>query len=288
METQLSNRFRTVRSSFQEDFAGNVTTGCGSKQTRVVRFAGPVCTGQFPAQAPLADGLTSNGADAPCGLVAAEPIDNIFKGDFAHTGTILEPLVTMRNPNAVEPKVTLDPETIERMRQSQEALKRFAQYLNDALDTIDECPKDRGRQSWLGTKLNVSQKAARKWLKGEAFPEPVRAKDFRKIRIDLEDVRKRAWAGPAAPQQTGATHLVTGELPASYQITRPLDSKRIEVDGETLLRMIDLMHRAFTVAGRIPDMREVVRAALRAYPLWESRTFEDAEFINHYADFILS
>ncbi len=52
----------------------------------------------------------------------------------------------------------------------EEKLAAFACRLNEALDGIGFPPKGQGRQVDLARLLDVSQKGARKWLEGEAFP----------------------------------------------------------------------------------------------------------------------
>ena len=49
-------------------------------------------------------------------------------------------------------------------------LAEFAKRLNDALDQINFSPKHQGRQIDLSKRMGVSQKGARKWLEGEAYP----------------------------------------------------------------------------------------------------------------------
>jgi len=107
---------------------------------------------------------------------------------------IIEPLVPF-GKTAIEPKVQNDPETILRMRETQAARQRFAALLNTALDAIPRCPTGRGRQSWLAEAIDVSQKAARKWLVGDAFPVGTKGKEFAAIGIALEDLRAAAWQG---------------------------------------------------------------------------------------------
>ncbi len=191
-------------------------------------------------------------------------------------------MVTIRNSTVSEPTGTGDPETIERMQHTRTALDRFARFLNVALDSIAECPPARGRQVWLGSKLGVSQKAARKWLIGEAFPESSRAESFRRIGIDLEGLRAKAWDqsvdtkesdGPAIPAHTDAVAM---------RIAGPT----LQIEQDLFLRMISLLERAFRSVDRTPSATDISRAALRAYPLWAERDFSDEDFVRYYSDFL--
>ena len=47
----------------------------------------------------------------------------------------------------------------------------FALRLAAALDTVKECPRDRGRRQWIAREFAVSVETARKWLEGLAIPD---------------------------------------------------------------------------------------------------------------------
>lgn len=188
-------------------------------------------------------------------------------------------MVTLRNSTTSEPTETGDPETIERMQHTRSALDRFARFLNAALDKIAECPPARGRQVWLGSKLGVSQKAARKWLVGEAFPESSRAEAFRRIGVDLEAIRSKAWA--QSDEEEATVQCAQDET-----LTRHQGGQCLQIDPDLFLRMIALLEQAFRSVGRAPSATDISRATLRAYPLWAERDFSDDDFVRYYSDFL--
>lgn len=80
------------------------------------------------------------------------------------------------------PKVTLMQErkglivtelsvTLPFMEDKQELLKAFSERVNLVCDRLGIPPAGKNRQAELGNRFGVSQKAARKWLVGEGFPD---------------------------------------------------------------------------------------------------------------------
>lgn len=57
------------------------------------------------------------------------------------------------------------------MEDKQELLRAFAERVNLICDRLGIPPAGKNRQAELGNRFGVSQKAARKWLVGEGFPD---------------------------------------------------------------------------------------------------------------------
>ena len=80
----------------------------------------------------------------------------------------------------------------------------FPSRLNQALDAAGFAPEGAGRQQALAKKLDVSQQAAGKWLRGETLPELGRV-----IEIALFTGRNVEWLltgrGPARARRPAAT-----------------------------------------------------------------------------------
>lgn len=52
-----------------------------------------------------------------------------------------------------------------------EAKEQFSRRFNIVLDDNNECPRGRGRRSWVSKEFSVSVETARKWLTGLAIPD---------------------------------------------------------------------------------------------------------------------
>ncbi|MCD0492315.1 hypothetical protein LQD23_08395 [Chromobacterium violaceum] len=85
-------------------------------------------------------------------------------------------------PQILVPKVTLPQGrqrlivtelsvTLPFMEDKQTLLDAFAQRVNLVCDLLGIPPAGKNRQAELGNRFGVSQKAARKWLVGEGFPD---------------------------------------------------------------------------------------------------------------------
>lgn len=59
----------------------------------------------------------------------------------------------------------------EKQENPDEIKREFAKRLNDVLDEMGIPPKGKGRQKKVAAMFGVDQKAARKWLEAEGFPE---------------------------------------------------------------------------------------------------------------------
>lgn len=80
----------------------------------------------------------------------------------------------------------------------------FADRLNASLDALGFPPKGRGRQAALANIMKVSQKGARKWLEGEAYPSESRRRDL----AEFCGVRYEwlyAGVGPTHDGESGGT-----------------------------------------------------------------------------------
>lgn len=75
--------------------------------------------------------------------------------------TRTQELIVTRCLRNMEPMVT---------NEREKQLQSFARRFNDALSDIGVPPKNAGRQVVVAEMFGVSQKGARKWLEGEAFP----------------------------------------------------------------------------------------------------------------------
>lgn len=83
---------------------------------------------------------------------------------------ILVPKVTFQQPKneliVPEPSVTFT-----RMDEKKALLAAFAVRVNTVCDILGIPPAGKNRQAVLGQMFGVTQKAARKWLVGEGFPD---------------------------------------------------------------------------------------------------------------------
>lgn len=102
----------------------------------------------------------------------------------------------------------------------------FPARLNQALDAAGFAPEGAGRQQALAKKLDVSQQAAGKWLRGETLPELARV-----IEIALFSGHNVEW-------------LLTGRGPA--RALRPDEVVRMDEHGE-----ISVLKFADDAAGRM-------------------------------------
>lgn len=66
--------------------------------------------------------------------------------------------------------VTIKPRILPTMADTPE-LQAFSRRLNELCDEMGVPPKYHGRQSALAKRFGMSQKGARKWVEGEAFPD---------------------------------------------------------------------------------------------------------------------
>ncbi|WP_051246241.1 helix-turn-helix domain-containing protein [Thioalkalivibrio sp. ALE19] len=73
------------------------------------------------------------------------------------------------------------------MVETDSELEAFAQRLNAACDAIGIPPKGKGRQNAVAQLFQVTQKGARKWLEGEAFPKHARLLEIaEKLGVNFE------------------------------------------------------------------------------------------------------
>lgn len=120
----------------------------------------------------------------------------------------------------------------------------FPSRLNQALDAAGFAPEGAGRQQALAKKLDVSQQAAGKWLRGETLPELARV-----IEIALFSGHNVEW-------------LLTGRGPA--RALRPNEVVRMDAHGEiSVLKFADdasgrMTHEA-CVAAEPAGLYQVVR-----------------------------
>ena len=120
----------------------------------------------------------------------------------------------------------------------------FPSRLNQALDAAGFAPEGAGRQQALAKKLEVSQQAAGKWLRGETLPELARV-----IEIAVFTGRNVEW-------------LLTGRGPE--RALRPDEVVRMDEHGEiSVLKFSDdasgrLTHEA-CVAAEPAGLYQVVR-----------------------------
>lgn len=103
-----------------------------------------------------------------------------------------------------------------------EARRRFSERFALALDELPECPRGRGRISWVGKELKVSSEMARKWLSGEAMPNQARIPGIA-LRIHVAPAWLRDGMGP----RKLSTDALWPELEKLWQ--RMPEAIRIEV-----------------------------------------------------------
>lgn len=127
------------------------------------------------------------------------------------------------------PKVTKQQETNElkvlelsvtftRMDEKKTLLEGFAGRVNTVCDILRIPPAGKNRQAELGKLFGVSQKAARKWLVGEGFPDTAIC-----IQMALKAEVSFDW-------------LMTGRGPqfvSEYQETNGMPTRRVIFDAET-------------------------------------------------------
>jgi hypothetical protein len=132
--------------------------------------------------------------------------------------SILEPKVTVMQ----ELIVPVAPATMEPMVTSDE-IRDFSERLNSALDAKND--ERVGRQARLGKAFGLSQKAARKWLVGESFPEVARMIQLAK----MLDVRFEWLATGRGPRYLNEE---LGSIKPDESVDRPLEKIRQVIDGQ--------------------------------------------------------
>jgi transcriptional regulator with XRE-family HTH domain len=137
-------------------------------------LASPLSAGQMALFDPLHNGFSSDATYLAGGLIATEQFYS-FQNWIKHNIYLVLKVTLCQGL-----KVTCLISKMERMvtSRSEKELLEFSARLNEALDLAGAPPKHHGRQRYVAKLFKVSQKGARKWLEGEAFPALWRIKEI--------------------------------------------------------------------------------------------------------------
>lgn len=159
---------------------------------------------------------------------------------------ILVPKVTL--PQAIKGLIVTELSvTFPGMEDKQAILDAFAKRVHIVCDRLGIPPAGKNRQDILGKRYGVSQKAARKWLVGEGFPDTAIS-----IRMAMDANVSYDWlmTGRGQTEVAEYSEEVSSDLPIARRVIFTADGEPVGIFGEDLAELKQTLQAALNVVEK--------------------------------------
>ncbi|WP_052262805.1 hypothetical protein [Chromobacterium violaceum] len=133
------------------------------------------------------------------------------------------------------------------MEDKQLILDAFAKRVNIVCDRLGIPPAGKNRQDILGKRYGVSQKAARKWLVGEGFPDTAIS-----IRMAVDAKVSFDWlmTGRGQMEVVEYSETTPDDLPVARRLIFTADGQPVGIFGEDLAELKQTLQAALQVVEK--------------------------------------
>ncbi|MBM2884070.1 hypothetical protein JFK97_06670 [Chromobacterium phragmitis] len=133
------------------------------------------------------------------------------------------------------------------MEDKQAILVAFAERVNTVCDRLGIPPAGKNRQAELGKRFGVSQKAARKWLVGEGFPDTAITI---KMAVDAKVSYDWLMTGRGPIDVADYATQRDDDLPLSQHVMFPAKGQPVGISGDDLIELKETLQAALHVVEK--------------------------------------